>query len=244
MFKRLVLISFLLTSVLFAFSQNPESAEKSALYKYERAGYLMFNTNGWGFGIKYNKFKDGFNKRTFDYSFSSIRSPKQVRRQSGFYNGQSYFYGKENFFYLLRANYGRQKLITTKPYWGGVEMRYYLQGGFGLGLAKPVYLYIYNQDYTQLLLEKFDPLQHDWSDIQGAAPFAKGFDEITFHPSISLKASLDFEFGAYDQRTKNLEVGIKYDFFPYPFRIMALEEPKYHLIDLFFAFHFGSRFNK
>lgn len=244
MFKRLVLISFLLTSVLLAFSQNPESAEKSALYKYERSFYIMFNTNGWGFGMKYNKFKDGFTKRTLDYSFSTVRSPKQVRRQSGFINGQSYFYGKENFFYMFRADYGRQKLVTTKPYWGGVEMRYYLQAGVGLGIAKPIYLYISSFDHTQLYLEKFDPLKHDWSDIQGAAPYAKGFDEITLHPSLSLKASLDFEFGAYDQNTKNLEVGVKYDFFPIPYNIMALEEPKHHLVNLFFAFHFGSRYNK
>jgi hypothetical protein len=243
MCKKLFILPFLMLLLLKANSQEIESLEKSAIYKFERSFYISLNSNGWAFGGKFHKFRNGFNKRTLDFSFSTVKSPKQYRSQPPFINGRSYYYGKTNFFYLLRSTIGNQKLVSIKPLWGGVELRLYYQLGFGLGISKPVYVQIADENLI-VSPERYDPFKHDWQDIYGAAPFTMGFDEIKLHPGLSAKTSLDFEFGGSDQQTNSLEIGLMADFFLIPYEIMGDDGNRFHLISLFFAFHFGSRFNK
>ena len=53
-------------------------------------------------------------------------------------------YGKLNYLFVLRPGIGIQNVINSKPYWGGVEIRYFYYGGLSLGFTKPVYLYVYD----------------------------------------------------------------------------------------------------
>ncbi|MFA4851309.1 MAG: hypothetical protein WC599_02215, partial [Bacteroidales bacterium] len=148
---------------------------------------------------------------------------------------------------ILRAGLGKQKIINSKPYWGGVELRYFYYGGFSLGLLKPVYLYILNETGTpniyNLDMERYDPDKHLAKDIFGRAPFFQGFNQLKPMPGLYAKLGLNFEYGAYDESLKAIETGITIEAYLKPVPIMAFNENKNIFISLYFSFHFGSRRN-
>jgi hypothetical protein len=148
-------------------------------------------------------------------------------------------------FYSLQVLRGRQKILTEKPYWGGVEIRYFYFGGINLGFGKPIYMYIY--DYMNggvLTLEKYDVQKHDLENIWGRGPFSKGLSEIEFHPGFSFKAGLNVEFGPYQEKTKSLETGLIIDAYVFPVQIMGFDDPKYAMMRIYVAYRFGKRYNK
>lgn len=244
MIRKAVLFLFAIISSLVAVSQVSEHSEKEILFNRERSYYLSANSNGIGFGYRTGKNKTAFKIRTFDYSFSNIRDLKQVRVISGYDDGKSYYYGKLNYFYLLRVVYGLQKTISSKPYWGGVEIRTIVLGGFNLGISKPVYLNVLTGNSDKPIeVKKYekDMLQQD---IYGGAPFFEyGITEIALYPGLSFKAGLSVEFGKESERVRAFETGILVDGFMRPYQIMAYNPSKYYNFSLYLTYHFGKRYN-
>ena len=218
---------------------------KKPLLRYEQSSGINFNSDGWGFGYRYGKSKTFTNKKTWDFSISFVRDSKQSRYYSPYDNSaKSFFYGKVMNFYSLQALRGRQKIITEKPYWGGVELRYFYFGGLNLGLGKPIYLYVYDvNDGNRVVLEKYDARKYVKEDIWGRGPFTYVLNELKFYPGISVKFGLNAEFGPYQERTKSLEAGIVLDGYLIPVQIMGFDEPKYGMLRIYVAYRFGKRFN-
>jgi len=126
-----------------------------------------------------------------------------------------------------------------------VELRVTYYGGVTLAMAKPVYLYIINQnDFRSIESMKYDPDNHFIDNIYGRAPFLDGLGKTKFHPGIYAKAGLNFEFGEYNTRVKALEAGILVEGYPIPIPIMAFEDPHYFFLNFYLSFSFGKRFNK
>jgi hypothetical protein len=192
--------------------------------------------------------KNAFKKNLWELEFVGIRSQKQVRINfyGAYYsNANSYVYGKLNKVYFLRGGLGQQILLSGKPYWGGVELRFAYYGGLSVGMAKPIYLYIINQnDYNTINSERYDPDKHFIDNIYGRAPFLDGINRTKFHPGFYLKAGLDFYFGQYNTSIKSLEIGFVIDGFFIPVPIMAFTDEKYGFANLYLSFTFGKRYNK
>jgi hypothetical protein len=203
-----------------------------------------------GLGILFRKGYNptAFKKNLWELEFVGIRSQKQVRINfyGAYYsNANSYVYGKLNKVYVLRAGLGQQFLITRKPYWGGVELRFAYYGGLSLGMAKPIYLYIINQnDYNSLTPEKYNPDEHFIDNIYGRAPFLDGVTETKFHPGLYIKAGLDFYFGQYNTSIKNMEIGFVIDGYVSPIPIMAFRAEYYYFANVYLSVTFGKRYNK
>jgi len=224
--------------------QKADQIITKPLLTFEKSYGINFNSDGWGFGFRYGKSKSYTNKRTWDFSFNFIRDPKQIRLYKEYPEGsKSFFYGKLIHFYNLQALYGRQKNLTEKPYWGGVEIRYFYFGGPTLGIGKPIYLYIY--DYYTLVskLEKHDPSTQSLDIIIGRGPYSKGLSELQFYPAITLKFGLNVEFGEFQEEVKSLETGLVLDIYPIPVQIMGLNDPKYFMPRLYVSYRFGKRYN-
>lgn len=230
------------------------------LYRREMAGSVSLHTLGYGAGYRIGKNKNYYVKRMFDFDLLEMKSPKEVKRYNEYLpNSRRYVYGKENNVYIVRAGIGQQRLLNRKPYWGGVEVRYFYYGGPNLALAKPVYLYIayYTQQdlitYYDLKLEKYDPERHfpyrgynlnEDCDIAGRGPFLEGFSEIKPYPGVYLKAGFNFEFGQYTQRVKAVETGVVVDFFPKAIPVMAFNDPYHYFVTAYLSFSFGKRYNR
>lgn len=237
-------------SLLFVLStanaQELETSEVGYIYKREQSMGLNLNTDGWGFDYRIGFFKTGYVKRTFDISFSFIKDPKEVRYYNSYdQTSKSFVYGKEINFYSLRFLYGKQKDLTSKPYWGGVELRWLNLFGFNLGLGKPIYLYVVDQaNDGALSLDRYEPTKHDLSVIYGRGPFSKGLDELEIFPGVSFKTALNVEYGTISEKTRSIEAGVIFNGYLRPYNIMAYSEPRYFDISFYVSFNFGKRFNK
>lgn len=228
-----------------SYGQELDRSPKEVIFKKENSGFFELRSNGWGIGYRTGTFKTGFKKKTWDISFSVVKDIKQFKVPPlGTSFGNRYFYGKMIHFYNFKALYGNQKVITTKPYWGGVEIRKFFFYGANIGVGVPIYVYVYNyDDGSGVSLEKFDANKHDYQDIYSKGPFTKGFHETKIYPSLSFKSGVNIEYGLLSQITKSVEVGATLDIYPIPVQIMALNNPKYAMFSIYLGFHFGKRYN-
>jgi hypothetical protein len=215
----------------------------------------MLHTLGYGVGFRTGVNKDYYRRRMYEVDLLEIKAPNQEKTYNdNFINPKYYYYGKLNNLYVLRAGLGSQRLLNRKPYWGGVEVRYFYSGGLSLGLAKPVYLYIsyYKSDLVVFATktEKFDPTKNypvttpDYTyDIYGRAPVFTGFSEIKPYPGLYVKGGFSFDFGVMNDRVKALEIGLVLDGYPKGIPIMAFRDPYQFFLTGYFSFYFGKRFN-
>lgn len=262
-FKNIILTTLLMLAGLLVLGQDqepngkPSKKNKEPIYdsisdrvllRQEFTGGIILHSRGWGF-----QFRKGRNlsfKRSFQWEIDivSLKSPKQIKTLNPYFNNaKSYVYGKLNHVYVLRAGFGIKRLLNRKPYWGGIELRFIYFGGFSLGFAKPVYLYILNysaefDDYT-IDIEKYNPKFHGLDNIYGRAPFSYGIENTSLHPGLYGKLGLNFEFGDYNSAIKAVELGGAIDYYPFPIQIMA-ENPKQSVyITFYLSFSFGKRYD-
>jgi len=223
----------------------------SVLLVKEMTGGFILHSSGWGIEVRKGKNVSAFKRRMWEFDFVEVKSPKEIRVINPYFsNAKSYIYGKLNNVYFLRAGYGQYHLLNSKPYWGGVEVRYFYSGGFSLGLAKPVYLNIINLvsistyyfEY-ELSTEKYNPEEHFRDNIYGRAAFVKGIDQTKLYPGIYGKFGFTFEFGSYTSMIKALEIGATIDLFPRPIPMMAYNEPEYYFLNIYLSINFGKRYN-
>lgn len=244
----LIFSIFLVSIQLQAQIESEVDTSKNILLFKEASGGILLHTQGWG--IKYSKGynKTAFKKRMLVFELVEMKSQKQIRTINPYFtNSRAYVYGKLNSVFIIRASYGIYRLLNRKPYWGGVELRFFYMGGVSLGFAKPVYLYILKPspifyEYT-ISEERYDPEEHFVDNIFGRASFTKGFDKIGFYPGVHIKVGLDFDYGVYNTKVKSLEVGAILDVFPRPVPIMAFNDPNYFFLTLYLNFNFGKRYN-
>lgn len=254
------LIYLLPSSVFAQEATEADTVDMGILLRKEMSGNVLLHTLGYGVGYRIGTNKNYFKSLMFDFDFIEMRAPNQYRRYNENYaHPRGYFYGKLNNLYILHAGIGEQFLLNRKPYWGGVELRGFYYGGFSLGIARPVYLYI--AYYTvednvimldHLSLEKYDPDAHfpyigqnasSISDIYGRGPILSGFNKIKPYPGIYAKGGFNFDFSALNDRIKALEVGVTVDIFPKAVPIMAFSDPYRFFLTAYLSFHFGKRYN-
>ena len=190
------LFGTLITGLLFfcshhsiAQTETVVDTSKNILLLKERSFGVIFHSQGWGLKFSKGVNKSAFTRRMLVIEMVEMQSPKQIRTINPYFtNSKSYIYGKLNSVFVFRGSYGNYKQLNRKPYWGGVELRFFYMAGASVAFAKPVYLYILNPslqfyEYT-ITEEKYDPGDHYTDNIFGRAPFTKGFSELDVFPDI------------------------------------------------------------
>ena len=246
-FRIILLPLFILISVISEGQQislaDTNTRDTKVLLRKEQSGFFMVHTSGFGFGYRNGKHLTGYKKRMFEIELTGIRDPKEIKSTNPYiYNSTGFVYGQENSFFILRGGIGIQKIINSKPYWGGVELRYFYYGGFSLGLLKPVYLYVQSDTGYTTNIQKFD-MSIPYEDIKGRASFFNGLTEIKPVPGIYFKTGLNFEYGSNDEILKAIEIGAAIDIYLHDIPIMAYNTNKSIFASLFLSFHFGKRGN-
>jgi hypothetical protein len=172
-------------------------------------------------------------------TFKALKEQRVVNVFS--YEGRSYIYGKVNKVYNLRFGRLIEKQITRKPYWRGVEMRWFYQYGLNVGLAKPYYLLIVDNVNGRSKEGLFDPAFVSDEEIIGRARFTKGIDETKIHPGIHLEVGLALDYGIYRTSIKEFTLGLGLDVFPYPIEILTANPKHYYFLTGFLGIHIGNR---
>lgn len=223
-----------------------DSIAEKILLKKEYSGGIVAHNLGFGANFRIGRNKTFFNSRIIEIEVASMKHPKQIRVINPYYyNSRSYVYGKLNHVYMLRGGYGFKKLLNRKPYWGGVEIRLLYLGGVSIAFAKPVYLYFWDETYSYVKEEKYNPdnFYHSSEYIYGRAPFVSGLDQIRVYPGIYAKLGLNFEFGKQNSKIRALEGGVNLEYFPIAIPIMAYNPAQNFFPTVYLNFHLGKRYN-
>ncbi len=147
--KKLSIISFLIFIPAFFLSAQERIPDRfdqidtilnKVILRHEIMGGATLHTRGFGLIFRKGYNETAFKKNLWEAEFFGIKGDKQVRINfyGAYYsNANSYVYGKLNKVYNLRAGLGQQHLLNTKPYWGGVELRFTYYGGLSRVLQSP-----------------------------------------------------------------------------------------------------------
>lgn len=235
---------------------KPISREFSVGIRLNTDGWSLFADKGY---VRSNETKlhdQFYNVRVFQLEFAEHKDPKEIKRSvtDGTINGtgektKAFIYGKVNNFYSLKLGYGIRKLLAGKPEPGTVSIHWLVAGGFALGMEKPYYLdgYVLQDNGTTLVPATFkytDDTKQSFltpAYIHGSAGFAKGLSEIKYILGLQAKTGLHFDFAASRKTVLAVETGVSAEYYSSPIIIMANQDAKPYLVNLFASLQFGRR---
>lgn len=163
----------------------------------------------------------------------NVKHPYEQRYPSA--SGTYFTYGKQNFLYSLRGNYGREKLFFKKAPQQGVQISGLIAAGPSIGVVAPYYI-LTGQGY-----EQFDPSRHPLTSIQGSGKLFQGLGESDIKFGLNAKAGLSFEFGTFKNNMAGVEVGISLEAFPQKIIIVPTQENRGLFSAFYFTMYWGTR---
>jgi hypothetical protein len=234
------------------------SAPKGLVYNRETAFNLRLHTNGFALGAEFGRLRTYYLTRTFHVELGELKHHKENRtnldRSSSTGRiSRAFTYGKQNSLFTLRGGIGEKRYFSEKARYKGVAVGIAYKGGPSLGILKPYYLELLstesnNSPFFSTVSAKYSEEIHDaflnpWN-IFGASSWSKGFDEIRVLPGLHGQFSVHFDWGAFDEYLKAIEVGIMADVYFQKVPIMvevANVENRPFFLNLFLNLQFGKR---
>jgi hypothetical protein len=127
---------------------------------------LSLNSSGFGFGFQHGKTPNARDKHLWEIEFLYRISHKAVLGRT-VSDGRAFQFGKLYDLFFLRGGYGYQRILTHKPYYGGVQIRYFFSFGASVCLGLPTYLEIlkYTSGFPYTETERYDPDKHTVANI-------------------------------------------------------------------------------
>lgn len=203
---------------------------------------IFAHTNGFGGGFRHGRTPDLYNKHFWEAAFMSNRHFKSVRSINPFYaDVRPVRYGQLCHLFFLQAGYGYQRSLHLKPYWGGVQVNFFLSAGPLLAIAIPNYVEVL--DYTTGFSEivRYNPDIHNLNNIIGGTRLFTGVRETFFRPGFYGRTGLNFDFAKSDFQMRALEIGFQVQMvFPY-IQQMAFNRAKSPYLTGYLAFNFGRK---
>lgn len=230
-----MLIGLLPTLPLIAQSTtNPTEADEDNYTSVTTYG-LTTNTNAGllgGFVFRQSKLLPGtlLGKRQFRYlslEIVNVKHPKEYQQQS-LYGSSRFVYGKENYLFVLRPQYGREIQLFRRNADEGVAINAIIAGGPSIGIIKPYYVEIQSgtsQSATRTLPYATAVKQQIAGEIIGAGGFFEGLGESKLTVGLHLKTAVSFELSAFRSNTTGIEVGFLAEAFPKTIVILPNPDP-------------------
>lgn len=257
------LFAFLYTCLLLAsasslFAQvEPSSSEGKLLAEPERKGLVYnkewslgggINTNGWHLNFTTGRLRNYYFTRTYTFEFVEITHPKERRDNNPYSSAGSkpFIYGKQNSFFVLRAGlFGGKRYLTDKAKKKGIAVGYNYSVGPCLGLLKPYYLDMRVGSENDIRAVRYDENNPDQFllnfNIVGPSSFGVGLGELSPLVGGFGKIGVLFDWGAFDEMVKDLEIGLAADIFYKKVPIMVTEQNTGIFLNLYVALHLGKR---
>ncbi|MFT4834181.1 MAG: hypothetical protein ACJAVY_001788 [Marinoscillum sp.] len=172
---------------------------------------------------------------TYGLEFFNVKHPQEFRYTDAS-SGSRFVWGKENFLFSIRTNYGRDILLYKKAPQQGVQISAVFSAGPTLGLIAPYYV-LYNGKYVPYDASKY----RNVNTIQGSGKVFRGIGESDVTFGLNAKAGLSFEFGAFKNNVAGVETGISLEAFPKEIILVPSQENSAVFTALYFTFYWGTR---
>jgi hypothetical protein len=187
-----------------------------------------------GLIFKYSRAATKTSYHTFGLEMVNIKHPKEARYYS--FTGNTFIWGKQNYLYSVRLNYGRDWILFRKAPQQGVQINGNLSAGPSIGLQAPYYI-----EYEGRGREQFNPAVHDFNYILGTGNIFQGIEDSEIKIGANVKASLSFEFGTFKTNVVGFETGFMMEAFANQVVIMPNAENRALYPNAFITLYYGSR---
>ena len=221
-------------------------AQTQDSYEYNSEFTWGINKNSYGgliggFVFKKARRMDKRMFETFGLEVMNVKNPHEVRTQAPS-SGNYFIYGKSNYLYALRFQYGRDFILFTKGPQQGVEVKAVLAAGPSIGVVAPYYVqvdptggqgfYSYNTQYTPDI---------SYGEIKGTGSLFEGIGQSSIQLGANLKAALNFELGTAKNQVTGFEAGFLLDAYTSKVELMPSAENYAVYPTVFLTLFYGSR---
>jgi len=217
-------------------------AQTQDSYEYNSEFTWGINKNSYGGligGLTFKKARRINNKlfETLGLEVMNVKNPHEVRIQAS--SGNYFIYGKSNYLYALRFQYGRDRVLFTKGPQQGVEVKAVFALGPTVGIVSPYYIqfgqsgsyYTTNVPYTG----------QNFGDIQGTGTLFEGIGESKIQLGANFKAAMNFELGTVKSQVTGFEAGFLLDAYTSKVNLMMNAENYAIYPTVFLTIFYGSR---
>lgn len=238
-------LKFILPLLILCFSID-SFAQREDVGNYEYDKEYMFgvnkNTNGGligGFVFKAGTRIDDTQFSFWSIEFSNVKNPKETRYTTAL--GNSYIFGKSNYLYSIRPQYGREIILFKKAPNQGVQVSALAAIGPSFGLIAPYYIE-YAVNRVETVTEQYDASIHQVPGyIVGTGHLFEGLGQSEFAFGGNLKAALNFEFGVFRSNATGLELGYMLEGFTKEIPLIPTTENRQLFQSVYFTFFYGFR---
>ena len=222
-----------------SFAQTQDSYE----YQSEFTWGINKNTSGGLIGgIVFKKARKLNDKwlETFGLELMNVKHPQEVRRNSSA-TGNFFIYGKSNYLYAIRLQYGRDLILFKKAPQQGAEIKAIFAVGPSIGVIAPYYVEYYpDQSGRTTLRSPWDP-SIDIGQIGGTGRVFEGLGESEISLGLNLKAALNFELGTIKSQVTGFEAGFLVDAYSKKIEMMPTTKNYSLYPTLFLTLFYGNR---
>lgn len=224
------------------------SAQTQDSYEYNSEFTWGINKNSsggliGGFTFKKAKKRSERILETYGLEIMNVKHPQEVRKNSA-YTGNYFIYGKSNYLYAIRLQYGRDYILFTKAPQQGVEIKAVFAAGPSIGIVAPYYIErTVDNSYFASIHEQYDPNNpnHSFNNILGTGNLFEGIGDSKIQMGGNLKAALNFELGMVKSQVTGFEVGFLVDAYFNEVNLMPTAENKSVFPTVFFTLFYGNR---
>jgi hypothetical protein len=169
----------------------------------------------------------------------NVKHPQEVRQNSE-RTGNFFIYGKSNYLYALRFQYGRDLILFKKAPQQGVEIKAVTAIGPTLGVVAPYYVERDGDGSFTTVREPYNP-NISAADIYGPGRLFEGIGESKIKLGANFKAALNFELGTVKSQVTGFEAGFLLD--AYTSKVIIVPTAKNYSVFpiLFFTLFYGGR---
>lgn len=236
-----IFVVLLLTLSISAdlFAQTQDSYE----YQSEFIWGINKNTSGGligGFVFKKARKRSERVLETYGLELMNVKHPQEVRRNSVI-SGNYFIFGKANYLYAVRLQYGRDFVLFKKAPQQGVEIKGVFAAGPTFGVLAPYYVeYFPSQSDNFAVRGQYTP-NIDYSLINGTGRLFEGLGESKIVPGLNLKAAINFELGTIKSQVTGFEAGFLVDAYSKKVEIMPGTKNYSVFPTVFLTLFYGSR---
>jgi len=236
--KELHISIFFLTFLLISFNL---SAQFDVNYDYSKefTWGINKNTNSGligGFVLKHGRSRGEDLFETFGLELQNVKHPKE-QRYTAQATGTSFVWGKQNYLFSIRTQYGREKVLFKKAPQQGVQIIAGAAGGPSFGLEAPYYVLTPSGEYVP-----YDPnTTGNIFAIQGSGKIFRSIGQASIVPGFNAKSGLTFEFGSFRNNVAGVEIGMMGEIFTRKIIIIPTQDNRFFYPSLYFTFFWGSR---
>ena len=238
-------VKLLVLLILLPFFTQAQSND-SDYYESEFIWGINKNTSGGLIGgIIFRK-----SKRISDRMYQSlgielmnVKHPQETRSNSTI--GNFFIFGKSNYLYAIRGQYGRELILFRKAPQQGVEIKAIGAIGPSIGILAP-YFIEFDPDGVQggaiqTRSEQYNPNVHSFNSILGTGHLFQGIQDSEIKLGANVKMALSFELGTSKNNVTGFEAGFLLDAYTEEIVLVPTANNRAVFPIAFFTLFYGSR---